>query len=79
MCDCIERIQSALIADATKNTALDVPITIDWATGTYSGRAKISTCKRDTTNRKKALPMIAVFCPFCGEKYPPINNPKEAQ
>jgi hypothetical protein len=70
-CDCIKRIQEALRNDKASNTQLDIGIRINLQTGEeLPYRVKIATCKKDSKNRQKALFFSAVFCPFCGEKYP---------
>jgi hypothetical protein len=64
MCDCIERIDGSLQADAQ---CLD-------ATMFGHRKATMMLIRKDKwkheNRRGKPTRIIATYCPFCGEKYP---------
>jgi hypothetical protein len=62
MCDCISKVNNLL---ASRNTALVQDI-ISTTPHTF-----VATVKLKSGVRSKPVAMMATFCPFCGEKYPP--------
>lgn len=72
MCKCIEQVNEAL---AAHNAVLDIPLTIHLTTGkTESPRTYVPTVKLNSKNRQKLPILFAMFCPFCGKKYPADVN-----
>lgn len=70
MCDCLKNLQDRLAGEPKLNTVFDVPHIINVETGEdVQPKFKIATLKRDPRNRTSARTIVAVFCPFCGEKY----------
>lgn len=69
MCNCISEINQQL-KESGKNTMLDIPIVFSMSGGLSGDKVTISTCKREDKKREKPLRLFAMFCPFCGEKYP---------
>lgn len=68
-CTCIEQCNEQL-KEKGENTAIDVPLRINFATGTsYPPQCCIAVVKRDTKNRKKTITLLAAYCPMCGRKY----------
>lgn len=73
MCDCIEKVNGEL---RDKNTVLVVPY---WAPLSGIGEARqrgvmVATQKLNTKLREPAVKLLAVYCPFCGEKYEPVEE-----
>lgn len=62
MCNCIIEINDTL---KQTNTELNVPFMLNDS----SPRAIVSAVKRDTKNRENPMNILAIYCPFCGEKY----------
>ena len=67
MCDCIDKIDEHL---AQFNTKVELPM---W---TASGKRTpfVQTIKKDQKKRGKPRMIFASYCPFCGEKYPDVED-----
>lgn len=62
--DCVRRINAQLAADARMgNTQISVAISFD---APELELISVVTCKVDSRDKRKALPMFASHCPFCG-------------
>lgn len=59
MCECLEQVNRLL---APRNLVL----VTDW----YTGKRLTVATRAHKESKRKTEPVIAVFCPFCGQKYP---------
>ena len=64
MCDCIDRVDEKLRADY--GSRLDLMLSLNGAPATVA----IHTSLIEKRKGARAPFISAVFCPFCGEKYP---------
>jgi hypothetical protein len=68
-CKCIDQCNAEL-KKMGENTQIDVPLMINFKTGkATASQCKIATIKLDSKNRKRAITLMAAFCPMCGKKY----------
>lgn len=70
MCDCIQKINE-LLKEGNMNSVLDVPVMVSSKTRELRATCVcVSTIKDDPRKRGKPKRVFAIYCPFCGEKYP---------
>jgi hypothetical protein len=68
-CNCVEQVNAQL---KERNVALTTSILMDFGKGKASvSPPQLMAHKIDSDKKKTKVPVIfAMFCPFCGKKYP---------
>jgi len=63
MCDCAQKMNSLLEKHGAE---LDIAVVITQSMGLQT-RFRVATKRIDSTKRKPIPPVVANYCPFCGE------------
>lgn len=76
MCDCMTRVNESLKA---RNTKLSVSFCLSRDLSEADTMLMIQTEKLDKQSRVKPATVIPTFCPFCGKKYPRVDDVEEVK
>lgn len=77
-CTCLSEINKAL-AEQRINTVVGDSLVLNRETGETRVVVEIAVYKRDSKLRKKANPILPIFCPFCGKRYQPVPEPEVSE
>jgi len=70
MCECLKQLDDCLKADPKGgNTKIATGMWMNMKTGTLKALPKLLTEKRNSKDKRKAMPIQPAYCPFCGNKY----------
>ena len=74
MCDCIEQLNQKL-----NERGLRIAQRLMMGKVMTLSPAIIEVEPIDTKSRVRSLPVLATYCPFCGERYEPLTPEKDGK